>query len=38
MNGFEFVKVNNNPFLYGDENRTVILECSFMMMKYPVTV
>jgi serine/threonine-protein kinase len=38
MNGFEFVKINNNPFLYGDDNRTVILDNSFMMMKYPVTV
>ncbi|MEI6520406.1 MAG: hypothetical protein WCO98_10290, partial [bacterium] len=38
MNGFEFVKVNNNPFLCGDDNRTVVLDCSFMMMKYPVTV
>ncbi len=38
MNGFEFVKVNNNPFLYGENNIQMTLECSFMMMKYPVSV
>jgi sulfatase modifying factor 1 len=38
MNGFEFVKVKNNAFLYGTENRTITLDNSFMMMKHPVTV